>query len=74
MSIYDLIETPNPDDPLVSSIVSFLPLEIYMWNWELTRQADQYRQDRPAFNKKAAEYTRQVSLIQSQKAIGLANS
>ena len=24
-------------------------------------QADQYRQDRPAFNKKAAEYTKQVS-------------
>ncbi|KAK1925370.1 ubiquitin-conjugating enzyme/RWD-like protein [Papiliotrema laurentii] len=39
MSIYDLLESPNPDDPLVSSI------------------ADQYRQDRAAFDKKAAEYT-----------------
>ncbi|KAI9631983.1 ubiquitin-conjugating enzyme/RWD-like protein, partial [Dioszegia hungarica] len=41
-ALYDLIETPNPDDPLVSSI------------------AEQYRTDRPSFDKKAAEYTRQV--------------
>nr|ADE10070.1 UBCc [Tremella fuciformis] len=43
VSIYDLIETPNPDDPLVSSI------------------AEQYRSDRKAFNKKAAESTAQYA-------------
>ncbi|BEJ07353.1 hypothetical protein CcaverHIS641_0406220 [Cutaneotrichosporon cavernicola] len=44
LSLYDLVENPNPDDPLVTSI------------------AEQYATDRPAFNKKAAEYTKMYAI------------
>ncbi|TXT14500.1 uncharacterized protein COLE_00693 [Cutaneotrichosporon oleaginosum] len=43
LSLYDLLENPNPEDPLVTSI------------------AEQYVTNRPAFDKKAAEYTKMVS-------------
>jgi ubiquitin-protein ligase len=65
LALYDLIQTPNPDDPLVSSIVRYASERIYArlsLNLKLMiSQADQYRQDRPSFDKKVAEYTRQVS-------------
>ncbi|TYJ58515.1 hypothetical protein B9479_000723 [Cryptococcus floricola] len=43
-SVYNLLNEPNPDDPLIASI------------------AEQYRTDRPAFNKKAQEYVQKYAL------------
>ncbi|ODO05255.1 ubiquitin-conjugating enzyme E2 D/E [Cryptococcus wingfieldii CBS 7118] len=43
-SVYNLLNEPNPDDPLSASI------------------AEQYRTDRPAFNKKAQEYVQKYAL------------
>ncbi|WVQ73193.1 hypothetical protein IAR50_002758 [Cryptococcus sp. DSM 104548] len=43
-SVYNLLNEPNPDDPLSASI------------------AEQYRTDRPAFNKKAQEYVKRYAL------------
>ncbi|WOO77374.1 Ubiquitin-conjugating enzyme E2 4 [Vanrija pseudolonga] len=44
LAIQDLLDTPNPDDPLVASI------------------ADQYRNDRKAFDQKATEYTKKYAV------------
>jgi ubiquitin-conjugating enzyme E2 D/E len=40
-ALYDLIETPNPDDPLVSSIVSIAvcPLQTSSFHQALTHRA-----------------------------------
>ncbi|KAL1412890.1 hypothetical protein Q8F55_000639 [Vanrija albida] len=43
LAIQDLLDAPNPDDPLVASI------------------ADQYRNDRKAFDQKAAEFTKKYA-------------
>ncbi|CAD6570805.1 MAG: hypothetical protein TREMPRED_006027 [Tremellales sp. Tagirdzhanova-0007] len=67
IAIYDLIENPNPDDPLESSIISAIPSDKRGTDVETGApadvhwQAEQYRSDRKAFDKKAADYTRQYA-------------
>ena len=67
MSIYDLLVTPNPDDPLVSSIVSSFFKSSFPY---LTCKADQYRTNPKEFEKRAAEYTAKVSVAHLQQHAG----
>lgn len=64
-AVYDLLGTPNPDDPLVASIVRYNHHE---GGWALAHvllfQADQYRTDRPSFDKTVKEYITRVSPMQ----------
>lgn len=53
--IYNLLAEPNPDDPLVTSIVCMI-MSDWKYGIDIRMQAEQYRTDRKTFDKRAAEY------------------